>query len=339
MVFGSFCSVDIPLADALSRLHPPYKAAFSDRHLRYPELKRENIKIPEEWKKTPNLVLTTTDILQAMHDQIVFVEKSSPNVKSKRLKALINEISVIHENMEGINDSLTQQISEELKRLEAAAQVLKENQEAGKHLLKPKITKPRKVKESDNEDDKSQEDEIEMETEPSKYNIHISALTAVSPKALITPQFIAKFQREDEKLNAIIMHLKTKLKPNKKTALKYRLLNDSILITRKNKTLPFHAPGNLRIVSNDKMSLIILALLHIMGGHIGLNSLARMFGLSYKPIEGSILSFAKIIALGCKSCKFHRPTNKRNVPPGRIPIPAEPNHTWHMDHMVFSKGY
>jgi hypothetical protein len=116
---------DIPLADSLSRLYPPYRSAFADRHLRYPDLKRENIKMPDEWKKTPNLVLTTADILQAMHDQIVYVEKSSPGVKSKRLKALINELSILKDGMDGLTDSLTKQVSEELERLEATARVLK----------------------------------------------------------------------------------------------------------------------------------------------------------------------------------------------------------------------
>ena len=343
--------VDIPIADALSRLYPPYKSAFTDRHLRYPDLKRDNIKLPDEWKKTPNLVLTTADVLQAMHDQIVFVEKSSLNVKNKRLRSLINELSILHDEMEGRTDSLTQTISEELQRLEATAKTLKEDQAAAKDLLKPaKEVKQRKTRKKPDlagtDEDENQKDELdgldeddkeEMSVISDNYNIHISALTAVSPRALITPQFIAKYQREDEKINAIIMHLKTKEKPKKKLISKYRLLNDSILITRKNKNLPFHAPGNLRIASNDKMSLVILALLHIMGGHIGLNSLARMFGLSYKPTEGSILSFAKMVALGCKSCRLHRPVNKRNIPPGRIPIPSEPMHTFHLDHVVFSK--
>jgi len=35
--------VSLPLADALSRIPAPYRCAFSDRHLRYPDLKRENI--------------------------------------------------------------------------------------------------------------------------------------------------------------------------------------------------------------------------------------------------------------------------------------------------------
>jgi hypothetical protein len=181
-----------------------------------------------------------------MHDQIVFVEKSSNAVKSKRLKALTEELDILNEEMHGLTDSLTKTIAKELADLEVAARMMKDCKDT---------KQPSPV---------------------SKARIKIAALTAVSPRALITPQFIAEYQRSDEKINSLILYLKTKDKPKKKILAKYRLLNDSILVTRKNKQLPFYTPGNLRIVCNDLMSINILALQHIMGGHIGLNSLARL---------------------------------------------------------------
>ncbi len=52
----------------------------------------------------------------------------------------------------------------------------------------------------------------------------------------------------------IIIQLRTMEKEGiqSKILKKYRLLNDSILVTRKNKNLPFHEPGNMRIMCNDK---------------------------------------------------------------------------------------
>ena len=97
--------VDLPLADCLSRLYTPYQNAYSDRHLRYPDLKRENIQMPDCWKK-PDLILTTEDILEAMRQHIVFVEKSSMPVKEKRLKALLDEISILHERLVEDEDNL-----------------------------------------------------------------------------------------------------------------------------------------------------------------------------------------------------------------------------------------
>ena len=166
----------------------------------------------------------------------------------------------------------------------------------------------------------------------------MAPLTAVSPRAMITPQFLAKHQNADAKYSSIILHLRTAQPGQLKAAItkRYRLLNDSILVTRKHSKLPFDAPGNLRIVCTAQMTLIILSLLHIMGGHYGINTLARLFAQTYKSPD-SLLGYAKLVALGCRACRFHRPTHRRVVPPGRVPWAPFPNHTWHMDHMVFKR--
>ncbi len=299
--------VSLPLADALSRIPAPYRCAFSDRHLRYPDLKRENIQIPEEWRKTPNKVLTTMDILQAMHDQIVFVEKSSKAVKTKRLRALSEELVTLHDELEGDVDAdlFAKQVQDEIAIMEAAAK---------------------------------QEWTDKKEQEVPKQTVEIAALSAVSPRVLLTPQFIAKHQNEDAEFSKIITQLRTIEREGIKTKIlkKYRLLNDSILVTRKNKNLPFHEPGNMRIMCNDKMAIIILSYLHIMGGHYGLNTLTKLFSLAYKT-KGNTLAFVKIVVMGCNACRLHRPVNKKAIPPGRIPIPKAANECWHIDHMVFKK--
>ena len=317
--------VDIPLADALSRLYPPYRCAFSDRHLRYPDLRRSDIVLPEEWTKDPNIVLTTQDILEAMRKNIVFIEKSSLQTKVKRLRAFAGHLSMLHENMGSEIDPLAERVQSELNHIELSA---KEHKLAAPPRKK-KVAKPA----SEEDNDEEEMDIFAMNTEEKS-----KPLTSVSPRVLITPAFITKHQNEDERLHAIIMHLKTTPKGELKTKVvkKYRLLNDSILCTRKDKRLPFDAPGNLRIVCNHKMTLIIMSILHIMGGHYGINTLIRLFSLTYKT-KGSIQAFAKIVCLGCRSCRLHRPVNKRNIPYGRIPIPSEPNHTWHMDHVIWKK--
>ncbi len=305
---------DIPLADSLSRLYPPYRAAFSDRHLRYPDLKRENIKLPDEWKKTPNLILKTSDLLDAMRDQAVYIEKSSLAVKSKRLKALMEEVILLRDEIGEIEGSrLEKQISKELEIIEKE----KENRDKNLNL------------------EKAQRDKT-IDTGPSAQ---IAALTSVSSKTMLTPYFFAEKQNENAKLNSIILHLRTTSPSNsykKQITKKYRLLNDSILVTRKDRYLPFDAPGNLRIVCDTKMTLIILSFLHIMHGHLGINSLSRIFSNIYRT-EGSVVSFAKIVCLGCRACRLHRPVFKKTVPLGRIPIPSEPGHTWHMDYVVWKQ--
>ncbi len=44
--------VDLVVADSLSRLYKLHQNAYSDRHLRSPDLKREDITIPQEWLPT-----------------------------------------------------------------------------------------------------------------------------------------------------------------------------------------------------------------------------------------------------------------------------------------------
>jgi len=121
--------VDLPLADALSRLHPPYRCAFSDRHLRYPDLKREYIQLPEEWKKTPNLVLTTADIIKAMKDKIVFVDKTSMNVRRKWLDAYVDQLHLLKENLGSRFDTLNEQVHSELQHIELSAKEHKQKEQ------------------------------------------------------------------------------------------------------------------------------------------------------------------------------------------------------------------
>jgi hypothetical protein len=292
--------VDLPLADALSRLYPPYRAAFADRHLRYPDLKRENIIIPPEWTKTPNTILTTADILRSMHDQIVYVEKSSSAVKNKQLRALVAEIAILYDELQESADTLIEQIHGELEEIEATAKG--------------------------------------MDKHTGPTTILMNPLTAVSPKVLITPHFLVKHQNENPRLHRIITQLRTIPRGNLKPVIlsRYRLLNDSILVTRKNQNLPFDSQSNIRIVCDTKMTLIILSLLHVMGGHYGINTLARIFLQTYKS-NNSLQSYATMVALGCRACRFHRPVNKKTIPPGRVPLPPYPFHTFHMDHMCFKK--
>ena len=292
--------VDIPLADALSRLHPPYKCAFSDRQFRYPDLQRTDIKLPKEWTDDPNLVLTTQDILEAMRKKIVFIEKSSLPTKVKRMRSLVGYLGMLQENGATGLDTLSDKVLSELEHIELSAK---------EHKLAAPPRKKKAPKPSSTDDEEEEVDIFAMAAEAGQ------SLTSVSPRVLITPAFITKHQNDDEKFHALIMHLKTTPKGElkKKVVKKYRLLNDSILCTRKNKNLPFDAPGNLRIVCNQKMTLIIMSILHIMGGHYGINTLIRLFSLTYKT-KGSTQGYAKIVALGCRSCRLHRPINKRNIP-------------------------
>ena len=291
--------VDLPIADALSRLYKPYTSLYTDRHLRYPDLKRDNIMMPPEWRNKPNLILTTADLLEAMHQQIVFIEKSSTSVKEKRLKALIQEVSIQYEELTESREQLATMLEEDLLRCR---------------------------------------DKIQQE-KSQKAALKLSSLTAVSQRTLVTPEFIIENQNKNPKLHNIITMLRTlpKEKIPTKILKRFRLLNDSILVTRKSALYTFEHPGNLRIVCDAKMTIHILCLIHVMYGHFGMNTLNHTFINTYKCIEKSTQGFVKLVCTACRSCKFHRQTNKKVVPYGRIPLPNVPNDTWMIDFMVFQR--
>jgi hypothetical protein len=70
--------------------------------------------MPDCWKK-PDLILTTEDILEAMRQHIVFVEKSSIPVKEKRLTAPMEEISILHERLVKDEDNLLGKVIDDFK--------------------------------------------------------------------------------------------------------------------------------------------------------------------------------------------------------------------------------
>ena len=289
--------LDLPFADALSRIHPPYRSLYSDRHLRYPDLKREDIVIPDEWKK-PDMILTTTDIMEAIRQNIVFIEKASDNVIEKRLKRLEEEVNMQYSELdEHSRDQLMGSIKNNLARTRDNIMYNKQN----------------KAK--------------------------VAALTTVPTRTLVTPKFITESQNANPKLHNIITMLRTipKEKIPVRTLKRFRLLNDSILITRKNKNKTFDHPGNLRIVCDAKMTIQILARIHVTSCHYGMNVLNHVFSNTYKCIEGSTQGYVKLVCSGCRSCRFHRNTQKKVLPEGRIPLPDAPNEIWMLDFMVFKQ--
>ena len=285
----------LPVADALSRLYPPYQMAFSDRHLRYPDLKRENIYIPPHWE---NRILTTTDILEAMYDQIVFIEKSSNTVKEKRLKALLAEITVLYDMLKKENgeiDSLKTMAEDKIQQL--------------KSITKPHIVKLAPLTSVADKVIITPEYISKKQNENAKLS-NILLLLRTLPKERIPREILDK----------------------------YRVLNDAILVTRKFKNQPFDAPGNLRIVCDKPMTLYIMAVLHVMSSHPGQNTLNLLFTNTYKCVEGSAQSYVKIICTGCRACRFYRPSHTKTVPEGRIPLPEQPCDTWMIDFMVFEQN-
>ncbi|HEY7535178.1 MAG TPA: transposase family protein [Thermodesulfobacteriota bacterium] len=257
--------------------------------------------MPEEWKNNPDLILTTTDLMEAMRQQILFIEKSSYNVKEKRLKALLDEIVILYDGLNNDRDTLLSTVENDLKQVQE------------------------KVKKSKTKNAVIDENSVKLTNPPQR--------------TLITPEFLIKGQNSNPKLYNILLLLRTKQKSEipKKILKTYRILNDTFLITRISKTKPFDHPGNIRIVCDAKMTIQILAIIHVSNCHYGQNLLNHVFQQTYKCIEGSTQAYVKLVCTGCRSCQFIRATNKKVVKKGRIPFPTAPNSCWCVDFMVFEK--
>ena len=281
-------------ADFLSR---NYSCLYSDK-LKFPKLDRDDVILPPEWENNPHLILTMKDLLKAMRDNILHIEKSSNKVKLKRLSALSKELEDRKNSVDYIDDVFLSQLKADANDIEVAC-------------LRDKQNKIGEAK--------------------------ISALRPISNRVLLTPTFIARAQQENKIFSNIIMHLKTKerSKISKKMLSKYRLLNDNLLVTRKDKGSPFDLSGNIRIVCDIKMALTILSYLHISTGHLGCNQLVKLFCMSYKV--KNIYGLSRLVSTSCRACQLYRTSTRTNLPAQRIPYPPHANHTFSMDHMFLGQ--
>ena len=281
------------IADYLSR---NYACLYSDK-VAFPAIDPSDIQLPAAWTSHPPPILTMKDLLQAMRDNILNIEKSSKKVKTKRITALIKELKDKQDSANYVDGSFIALLHDDTAKLE-------------KEIAADKFSTP---------------------------EAKISALRPVTNSALITPSFIAQLQDDSEELSAIKIHLKTtdSDKISKKTRQKYRLLNYSLLITRKDKRLPFDLPSNIRIVADIKMGLILLSYLHVFTGHLGSNQLVKSFLASFRLKK--IYGLARMVTTCCRACQLYRTNTRKNLPRGRIPFPPSAGHTFSMDHMFIGQ--
>ena len=285
--------VDNIPADLLSRAIPDYRCAFSDRLRAFKDLDRQAIKLPKEWTRTPNVILTTADIMNNLKNNML-AEEVSDRVMEKRIKAFTKlGHDILDEEFIPSYDT-----SQKLKEIEQNRIFAEANKTAkiGAAAAKP---------------------------------------YPVSLNYLVTTKFLSEQQNIDPFVNDLKLRLRAYGNAGfgKKLCKKFRLLNDTVLVTRADKNLPFEEAGNLRIVCTERMALIILSYMHIFNSHAGFNAIVKMFNASYK-VKG-VIAFAKIVTSCCRSCKLETWNPNNVVPGGRIPLPKGPNDTWWVDHMVF----
>jgi len=302
------------MSDMLSRAHPDYRTAFSFRLEQYAELEREKIKLPKEWTETPNKILTTADLLKCIRNNVEN-EQCSEKVKNKRRRAFNSIVESImdkpyHENQ--IDKDMLLEVDEKLLSKEQPNQ----------HYVQEGLKFP----ETNYDQNRMVFDKVKMKYYP------------VSLKSLITPNFIIEAQDKSPELSRIKMLLRTTSREDipKQVLKKYKLYNDNILVSKKKNNLPFEI-DNIRIACDTQMALIIMSYHHLFTNHVGLNSLIRIFGASYKV--ANMVTLAKLVTYSCRACRLDQTSSRNPTLPGRIPKPKRPLLTWYCDHLHLSENY
>jgi hypothetical protein len=191
-------------ADLISRSIPDYRCAFSYRLKSYNDLSRDAIRLPESWTKTPNVVLTTKDIMNNLKNNMLS-EIVSDRVMEKRIK----QFTLLAEEILGTEYQPSLDIVERLEEIESNNKLRRAEKRAQDVI---RVDAMRKIK---------------------TYPVTLSYL--------ITTKFLNDQQNENEEFLAIKMMLRTSDKTNvpKKVLHDYRLLNDTVLVSRASKKMPF----------------------------------------------------------------------------------------------------
>jgi len=303
------------MSDMLSRAHPDYRSAFSFRLEQYADLERERIKLPQEWTETPNKILTTADLLKCIRSNVE-KEQCSDRVQNKRRRAFNTIVESImdkpyYENQ--IDKDMLLEVDEKLIGKEQPAQ----------YYVQEGLKFPEKT---EKDQQRMVFDKVKMKYYP------------VSLKSLITPNFIIEAQDKSPELSKIKMLLRTTLREDipKRILKRYKLYNDNILVSKKKNNLPFEI-DNIRIACDTQMALIIMSYHHLFTNHVGLNSLIRIFGASYKVTN--MVTLAKLVTYSCRACRLDQTSSRNPTLPGRIPKPKRPLLTWYCDHLHLSENY
>ena len=282
-------------ADTLSREHERayYTCAFSTRANRLKLMREGDLKVPESWIDVPNRILSTEDILEGLRTEVILSIELSEKVFEKRLKNLDD---IWQENLGTPSPPLSEAKRERIKKF-------------GPFKSK---TKKNEMLQAD--------------------GVKLTPLT--NTDTIINANLIAKYQSE----NSFIANLKTifltqsREKIPKAILKKYRLLNNSIVITRKTRSKPFSEPSNIRILTDIRLGLVILTAQHLLT-HAGINVLLSTFNQTFYMKNAR--HFATLVCHTCKACRLNRQANRKYVHEGRFPLPSGPNQLWCVDFAVF----
>ena len=265
--------------------------------------------IPQEWKD--GAIFKHQDMINHLTDTIMNDPSISKTLKAKRLNGLLEQLNPNH-----LPDSIL----------------------FAKKEIDSSVYKSQKVK-SKSKDPEIDAFVVEYKREevimPNCYNVETEGYAPPRKINTISIAQIVKLQQDDQQCREMIMYIMTtpEEKQDGRVRNKFRVLNGSLLVTRKNRKLPWSNVGNLRVYLGPIPATTIIATLHLIYGHAGENHLELYFNASFKCKNRK--EIMKTVIKGCGPCTLYKWNLDKVAPPGRFPLPKSPGDRYHADIVEF----
>lgn len=167
--------------------------------------------------------------------------------------------------------------------------------------------------------------------------VHTLKLRPPTSILALTPRHLAGLQKVDPFCQKIIKTFTMTNKEDipKKYLKRFRVLDNHLLIGRKDLKKPFEDQSNLRIIAPETGISQILCYLHLTGHH-GVNNLINIFANNFMGKQ--VTNNAKVVVKSCRACQLYTISSRAQRPAGRITHNVLPHETMYIDDMHCNQG-
>ena len=315
-------SVVLALADFLSRMYgTPYRAsgmAWGDKEEMEAWYKSRDFTPRQSWCEPDNYI-SQNDLFEWFRERIMADQDMSDTLRQKRLRTLNEKFdrkcnftpftdpeakTNVYQNAVDISsdDGIRQRVIETERQAEVCRNLTM-------HAME--INDP----------------EIDVRT--------LDPPLSLSP---INTYLIRKLQENSTECQEIKRALTT-LDPAdvpKSISTRYKMFGCDIIMVKKKAKLPFSDTTNLKIFLDSPSIMYVMATLHLIYAHCGLNSLISAFSSSFAG--RNIVNHARAITYGCNFCARHTLRRERLHFPGRLPFEDKPGKRYYADFLHLKPG-
>ena len=334
-----------PIPDTLSRSHPPRTAdAIQEasgqwvtattgvpiRHLRLTADFMNTVPehLPEDWLDEKTEV-SMRELVNHLCEQIARNEKLSTKSVKNRYKSLL----------ECMHDSL-KPIVQEWDLRHGAANI--DTPKVGTMVLMDGAGMPRRVAFVRNSEKVQKELDAHDAANKARGQLYRIRYEDYGVDSLLSMRgsdtaFLARMQDKNPEIRRIKYEIMTTPPADlDQRHAQFRLVNNQLLVTRKNKTQPFSGYNNL-IYMAEKESLHLLFYIHQSLGHRGINGTYAFFRSYFDT--GYIKDLCRIVSKSCGPCVMYNPIRARQAHPGRLPRKLHAGEQVYIDVAHFKLGF